>query len=80
MKNNKYSYSKVIQQNYGCCGFEDVSAYRCNSQGVTTEMSGKFRTTPSGRKIEISALKHDLAEYKMLGYPTRVIFRRELNN
>jgi hypothetical protein len=77
MKSNKYNYSKVIQQSFGQ-GWEDVSEYESNSQGIVTEMSGKFTTLKSGRKIEISAIKHDLAEYRLLGYPTRVIFRKTL--
>jgi hypothetical protein len=32
MKNNKYSYYKVIQQNWGS-GWDDVDFYECNSAG-----------------------------------------------
>lgn len=77
----KYSYSKVIQQNYGYGqGWEDVSEYTCNSQGKTSEMSGKFKELKySGKKRELTLLEHDLAEYKYkCQYPTRVIFRRTL--
>jgi hypothetical protein len=63
MKTNKYSYNKVIQQNYGQ-GWEDVSQYETNSQGTTKDKS---------------LLMHDLKEYRLLGYPTRVIFRKSLN-
>jgi len=77
MKNLKYDYYKVIQQNYGQ-GYEDASHYVCTSQGFTTELSGKFRETKTGRKIEISLLKADLDEYRFkCPYPTRVIFRKE---
>lgn len=78
MKNLKYNYLKVIQQHYGQ-GWEDVSEYEANSQGITTEMSGKFTTSKNGVKRPISALTHDAAEYRLLGYPTRVIFRKEAN-
>jgi hypothetical protein len=75
---NKYKYSKIIQQNCGQ-GYEDVSSYKANSQGVTTEMSGVYKTNiKTGRSIELSLLKHDLKEYQMLGYQTKVIFRKEL--
>lgn len=80
MKNNKYNYLWVIQQNYGSCGWEDVSQYDCDSTGHVYEMSGSFITLKSGRKQELTALGHDLKEYKLLGYPTRVIFRREIMN
>jgi hypothetical protein len=63
MKTNKYNYFKVIQQNYGQ-GFEDVSEYQTNSQGTTKD-----------REL----LKHDLKEYRVLGYPTRVVQRKVLN-
>ena len=77
MSAKKYNYLKVIQQNFGN-GFEDVSQYECNSQGVTTEMSGKFKQLKNGNKREIGLLMHDLNEYKITGYPTRVIMRREI--
>ena len=37
MKTNKYNYLKVIQQNYGQ-GWEDVSEYETNSQGITFQL------------------------------------------
>lgn len=78
-KATKYQYFKVIQQHYGQ-GWEDVSFYPCNSQGITTEKSGKFKELKNGRKRELSLLEFDLSEYKYkCEYPTRVIFRRELN-
>lgn len=64
MKANKYTYIKVIQQNYGQ-GFEDVSEYEAKSNGQCKD------------KL---LLRHDLKEYRLLGYPTRVIFRREKVN
>jgi len=64
MKTNKYTYLKVIQQNYGQ-GWEDVSEYETNSQGITKDSE---------------LLKHDLKEYRLMGYPTRVIQRKELRN
>lgn len=72
---NKYVYKKVIQQNFGL-GWEDVSEYVSNSLGVVSEMSGVFVAMRSGRKRELTLLKHDLLEYIKTGYPTRVIFRR----
>jgi hypothetical protein len=77
MKTNKYNYLKVIQQHFGQ-GWEDVSEYETDSTGTVTEMSDKFRTLKSGRQIKITLLSHDLREYKTLGYPTRVIRRKEL--
>jgi hypothetical protein len=40
-------------------------------------MSGSFITKTNGCKVELKLLTHDLREYKLLGYPTRVIFRKE---
>jgi hypothetical protein len=74
MKNLKYSYLNVIQQNYGQ-GWEDVSEYAANSKGVSTEQSGKL--SPTGKKETL--LKHDAREYRATGYATRVIFRKQLN-
>ena len=75
MKTNKYNYLKVIQQNYGQ-GWEDVSEYETNSQGVPKEYTDKV-LNKYGHKL--SLLSHDLKEYRLLGYPTRVIKRKELN-
>lgn len=82
MKTNKYKYTKVIQQNYGYGhGWEDVSEYDCNSQGVSIELSDTIRISQkTGRPIYITLLSHDLQEYKLMGYPTRVIFRKTLND
>lgn len=78
MKTNKYNYSRVIQQHYGQ-GWEDVSTYETGSDYISTEGSGKFRETKNGRKVEISLIGHDLKEYRLTGYATRVVNRRELN-
>lgn len=81
MKNNKYNYLNVIQQNYGF-GWEDVSEYEANSSGMSTEpahlvkwASGEIKSDPIRTE---SLLKHDLREYRLTGYATRVIFRKEL--
>lgn len=73
MKNNKFEYWNVIQQHYGH-GWEDVSHYEANSSGISQEMSDK--PSPTGKKETL--LRHDLREYNMTGYATRVIFRKEL--
>lgn len=79
MKQNKYNYYLVIQQNYGQ-GWEDNSHYLTNSKGIPSEMSGKFREGKNGRQYPISLFKADLNEYFFTGYATRSIFRKELNN
>ncbi len=78
MKANKYTYSKVIQQNYGYGhGFEDVSSYECNSVGTPKELVTIER---NGKSVRVSALSQDLKAYrKEQPYPTRVVFRKELN-
>jgi hypothetical protein len=81
MKNNKFEYWNVIQQNYGQ-GWEDVSHYEANSKGASigeaAKGSGKFVTNSrTGKKRELTLLQHDLAEYLYTGYSTRVIFRKE---
>ncbi len=78
MKKLKYNYLNVIQQYYGY-GWEDVSEYAANSNGVSSELSGSFVILKSGRKRELTLLTHDVREYRLTGYPTRVIFRREAN-
>lgn len=67
-KQNKYKYLIVIQQHYGQ-GWEDVSQYDSNSYGQCLEK----------HTDGTSLLKHDLAEYRLTGYPTRTIKRKELN-
>jgi hypothetical protein len=79
MKQNKYNYYLVIQQNYGH-GWEDNSHYIAKSDGTPIEKTDKYRETKWGTKIPISLFAHDLAEYKATGYSTRYIFRKELNN
>lgn len=78
MKQNKYNYYLVIQQNYGH-GWEDNSHYECSSAGSPIEKSHKFRLTKYGSKIPLSLHAHDLREYRLTGYATRSIFRKELN-
>lgn len=78
MKTNKYNYLKVIQQNYGK-GWEDVSQYETNSQGTPKEWSDKMHISSSGKERKQSLLLHDLKEYRLLGYATRVVSRKELN-
>jgi hypothetical protein len=71
----KYTYKKVIQQHFGN-GWEDVSEYHANSTGQATEKNDdKDPNSKPG-----SLLLHDLTEYKRIGCPTRVIFRREKND
>lgn len=70
---NKYTYLKVIQQNYGQ-GWEDASEYETDSQGNPKEKL--FIRDPSKTT---TLLKYDLKEYKLTGYPTRVIRRKKLN-
>jgi hypothetical protein len=61
----KYNYFKVIQQYYSeSYGWEDVSFYETDS-------------TFYQPKNERELLTHDLKEYRLTGYPTRVIRRRE---
>lgn len=82
MKTNKYNYAKVIQQHYGYYGWEDVSEYETDSKGNCigeSLHSGVFVPVGThGRNRELTLLAHDLREYRLTGYPTRVIFRREL--
>jgi hypothetical protein len=62
---NKYKYLLVIQQYFtDYYGWEDSSEYEVNSQGLQGDY--KF-------------WKHDIKEYRLMGYPTRTIKRRELN-
>lgn len=81
MKQNKYKYLNVIQQN--CAGYwEDVSEYECDSTGYSKErVQVTFTSKRTGLPItrNFSLLSQDLKEYNLMGYPTRVIFRKELN-
>lgn len=78
MKQNKYNYYLVIQQNYGH-GWEDNNLYPCTSSGAPIEKSHEFRILKSGTKIPLSLHAYDLREYRLTGYATRSIFRKELN-
>lgn len=79
MKTNKYKYLKVIQQNYGQ-GWEDVSQYECTSQGFDLEFETEKLASGEIRPNKLKPLiKHDLKEYKQIGYPTRSIQRKKLN-
>ena len=69
-KNNKFEYEKIIQQHYGCHGWEDVSFYPCNASGFNLADAGKFSI--ENARIMLA----DLAEYRRMEYPTRLIFRR----
>jgi hypothetical protein len=63
----KYTYYKVIQQNWGS-GWDDVDFYECNSTGTMDAETRKL-------------FKENLKIYKTepgQPYP-RVIFRKELN-
>lgn len=66
MKTPKYTYEKIIQQNAGQ-GWEDVSSYPATSKGVALDRETR------------ELLRHDYREYALMGYPTRVIFRRSLS-
>lgn len=73
MKTNKYKYVKVIQQHYGQ-GWEDVSEYETNSQYVPIEQVQSINSRGTQ-----SLLVHDYKEYRLSGYPTRVVKRKQLN-
>jgi len=78
MKANKYNYLLVIQQNTGQ-GWEDVSEYKANSKGKCLELHelteiSKKTGFPITRKISLCL--NDAKEYRLMGYPTRVIFRK----
>ena len=77
-KVNKYNYVKVIQQNYGQ-GWEDVSEYECNSNYIPLEYDSKVLINKYGREYKETLLRHDLREYMLLGYSTRVISRKVIN-
>lgn len=77
MKNNKYDYYAIIQQNYGQ-GWEDVSYYETDSSYTNRQGSGKFKTLANGYQKEIALITHDIKEYRLLGYATRLINRKEL--
>ena len=62
MNPRKYNYYKIIQQN--CGKWEDVSHYETDSRGYADKETRDL-------------IKHDFKEYLMMGYATRIIFRRE---
>lgn len=72
-KRNKYTYLKAIQQHYGQ-GWEDVSEYETNSNGTPKEYISSINSRGSQ-----SLLVHDLKEYILLGYATRVVRRKQAN-
>lgn len=74
MRTVKFYYLNVIQQHYGQ-GWEDVSEYEATSTGMSKEMSGN--PNPKTGRAE-TLLAHDLREYRLTGYFTRVIFRKKL--
>lgn len=74
---NKYNYLAVIQQHYGQ-SWEDVSEYETDSQYRNFDKSGSYYTDKKGRQRERSLIAHDLTEYRLSGYPTRLINRKEL--
>jgi hypothetical protein len=76
MKNNKYKYLKVIQQNYGF-GWEDNSEYETDSKGYCVERVK--RLNKYGRMQNFSLCSEDYKEYVLTGYATRIINRKELN-
>ena len=80
-KQNKYNYFLVIQQNYGN-GWEDNSEYEATSNGKCIEQTevtiiSKNRGLPITKKVSLCS--HDLKEYNLTSYNTRLIFRKELN-
>jgi len=82
MKTNKYNYSLVIQQYYaGAYGWEDATEYAANSQKQCLERTEKEFTRKDGTtgKKLVSQCLLDANEYRLMGYPTRVIFRRTPN-
>lgn len=70
MKQNKYKYLKVIQQNYGQ-GWEDVSEYECKSDYTPLEMC---EDNP-----KMSVLRHDFLKYRLKNKATRVISRKQFS-
>lgn len=66
MRTNKYTYYKVIQQNWDG-QWDDVSPYITDSTGFITDRKERL------------CFKEDLKEYRNNGVPTRIIKRRELN-
>jgi hypothetical protein len=76
-KQTKYEYWLVIQQHYGQ-GWEDVSHYEADSQGTAKEYNDKVLINKFGREYREKLITHDAREYRLTGYATRIIFRKEL--
>lgn len=78
MKTRKYNYFLVIQQNFGF-GWEDVSQYEATSTGTCLERTEKEYTKKDGTtgKKSVSLCLLDANEYRLMGYSTRIIFRKE---
>lgn len=74
----KYNYMLVIQQHYGQ-GWEDVSEYQADSAGTAKEYDDKVLINKYGREYKEKLITHDAREYRLPGYATRIIFRKELN-
>lgn len=70
---NRYKYVKVIQQ-YFATYWEDVSEYETDSKGNLKEYTDK----QDMHGCKVSLLRQDLEEYKRMGYPTRVVKRKQL--
>lgn len=67
MKQNKYTYYKIIQQHWGH-GWEDVDAHETDSAGYMNQAAR-------------DAFKFNLKAYRTeQTAPVRVVFRRELNS
>jgi len=74
----KFNYLLVIQQNFGQ-GWEDVSEYQATSTGNCLERTEKEYTKKNGKTgiRSVSLCLLDANEYRLTGYPTRIIKRRE---
>lgn len=67
MRQSKYQYLKVIQQNWGYGQWDDVDFYECDSTGWISD------------KEQRQLFKNNLKAYRdNQPVPTRVITRREL--
>ena len=65
-KQNKYTYLLVIQQFYGQ-GWEDVNEYEVLASGQPKNINDR------------QCIYSDTKEYRLMGYPTRLIKRKTLN-
>lgn len=73
----KYNYFSVIQQHYGQ-GWEDVSEYQTTASGRAKEFVKEKWNGGQYVDTKQTLLSHDLKEYRLMGYPTRTVSRREL--